>query len=339
MFGIKYIKFHPTEFVLQYRGGKIVREGAGQAFTYFSAFTSLVKIPLASVDVPFIFEAITADFQAVTMQGSLTYRVSDPRKLSALMNFTLDAKGQAYLSDDPHKLPKRLIDHTQVLTRSLLKTMDLRSALTGIDTIIADLQQGLSRAEPITLLGIDVIGLSILAIKPTPETARALEAEAREQILLEADEAIYSRRNAAVEQERNIKENELNTEIAVENKRRQIRETKMDAEKSVQQKRRELEEAKKSTEIALEDMNKTLTALAVENAKAKADAKAYAVKVLVEPVSTLDPKILQALTNTSMDSGQLISLAFRELAESADKIGQLNISPELLTALVPPKAN
>ena len=40
-----------------------------------------------------------------------------------------------------------------------------------------------------------------------------------------SDEAIYARRNAAVEQERRIKESELNTEIAVEEKKRQIRET------------------------------------------------------------------------------------------------------------------
>ena len=52
----------------------------------------------------------------------------------------------------------------------------------------------------------------------------------------EADEAIYARRNSAVEQERAIKENELNTEIAIETKKRQIRETQMDAERAVQEK-------------------------------------------------------------------------------------------------------
>lgn len=336
MLGFKYIKVHPTDFILQYRGGNIVREGAGQAFYYFAPLTSLVKIPLASVDVPFIFEAVTNDFQELTVQGVLTYRVSDPQKLSKLMNFTLSADGNEYLTEDPQKLPQRLINHTQVLTRSLLKTMDLRNALTGIDTIVQTLRSGLQGAELITQLGIEILGLSILAIRPTPETSRALEAEAREQILREADEAIYSRRNAAVEQERNIKENELNTEIAVENKKRQIRETQMDAEKSVQQKKRELEESRMSAKISLEEMNKTLTKLSAENAREQADAKAYAVSALVEPVSNLDPKVLQALTNAGMDSRQLISLAFRELAESAEKIGQLNISPDLLSALIAP---
>jgi regulator of protease activity HflC (stomatin/prohibitin superfamily) len=109
-----------------------------------------------------------------------------------------------------------------VLTRNSLKALPLRNALGQSDNLVSSLQQGLQNAEAIASLGIEVLGLSILAIKPTLETSRALEAEAREQILREADEAIYAQRNAAVEQERSIKENKLNTEIAIENKKRQI---------------------------------------------------------------------------------------------------------------------
>ena len=61
--------------------------------------------------------------------------------------------------------------------------------------------------------------MAFKAIQPV-----ALEAETREKILKESDDAIYLRRNSSVEQERKIKENELNTEIAVENKKKQIKE-------------------------------------------------------------------------------------------------------------------
>src|SRR5207244_13158338 len=114
----------------------------------------------------------------------------------------------------------------------------------------------------ITQLGLEILGLSILAIKPTPETARALEAETREQLLKEADEAIYARRNSAVEQERAIKENELNTEIAVENKKRQIRETQMDAERAVQEKEGLLKKEALEANIGLEERRKSLVTLA-----------------------------------------------------------------------------
>ena len=55
-----------------------------------------------------------------------------------------------------------------------------------------------------------------------------------------ADEAIYERRNTAVELERKIKENELNTQIAVEQKQRQVRETKLQADLAVERGHTEL---------------------------------------------------------------------------------------------------
>jgi regulator of protease activity HflC (stomatin/prohibitin superfamily) len=334
MFGFKFIKVQPTDFILQYRGGKLVREGRGLSFFYFAPTSSLVLIPEASVDAPFIFEEVTADFQEVTVQGQITYRVSDAKKLSRLMNFTLAANGRDYTSDDPQKLPQRLVNHAQVLTRSSLKALPLREALAQTGGLEQTLRDGLRDAEAITSLGIEVLGLSILAVRPTPETARALEAEAREQILREADEAVYARRNAAVEQERGIKENELNTEIAVENKKRQIRETQMEAEKSVQGKRRELREAEMATEVALEDSRKELVALSTANAREQADAQAYAVAAVMKALAGTDPKVLQALTSVGVDPGRLVALAFKELAEGTDKIGQLNISPDLLRELL-----
>jgi hypothetical protein len=92
-------------------------------------------------------------------------------------------------------------------------------------------------APAVAMLGVEMLGLSIVSIQPTPEMARALEAEAREALQRLADEAIYARRNAAVEQERRIRKSELNTQIAVEEKQRQIRETQMAAEIAVEEQR------------------------------------------------------------------------------------------------------
>src|SRR5262245_14562807 len=272
MFGIRFIKVGPTDFVMQFKRGQVVMEGAGLSFFYFAPTTSLVLVPVGSVDVPFIFEEVTADFQHVTVQGQITYRVTDPKKLSQLMNFTLSPSGKEYSSDDPKKLPQRLINHTQMLTRASLKLLALSEALGSSESLVGSLREELQNVNAIKSLGIEILGLSIFAIRPTPETARALEADAREQILREADEAIYARRNAAVEQERAIRENELNTEIAVEHKKRQIREAQMEAEKSIQEKRRELLEAEMVAKIALEEKNKELVACSTANAREEADA-------------------------------------------------------------------
>jgi len=334
MLGIRFIKVEPTSFVMQFKRGNIVREGAGLSFMYFAPATSLVMVPIGSVDAPFIFEEVTADFQQVTVQGQITYRVANPKKLAQLMNFTLSPGGQDYTSDDPQKLPLRLINHAHVLTRATLKSLSLREALGRSDSLETALREGLAKAESIASLGVEILDLSILAIRPTPETARALEAEAREQILRQADDAIYARRNAAVEKEREIKENELNTEIAVENKKRQIRETQMEAEKSVQQKKHELQENEMASKISLEEKNKSLVALSTANAREESDAKAYAISTAMKALAQTDPKIIQALAGMGMDPGQLVARAFMELAEGAEKIGQLNISPDLLRELL-----
>jgi regulator of protease activity HflC (stomatin/prohibitin superfamily) len=334
MFGIRFIKTPPTTYLLQFRNGRIVREGTGLSFYYYAPTASLVAIPVGSSDEPFIFEETTADHQTITLQGQVTYRVGEAKKLAGLMNFTLAANGQTYLSEDPEKLPQRVINLVHVLARTELEKLTLREAMRAAESLAANVRKGLSASPEISALGIEVMGLSILAIKPTPETARALEAETREQLLLKADEAIFLRRNAAVEQERTIKENELNTEVAVENKKRQIREAQMDAERAVQEKKHLLEASALEAGIALEEKRKSLVSLAAENAKTEADARAYGVSATMRALESADPRTLQALANNGMKPEQLIAVAFQEIADKAEKIGELNISPDLLRELL-----
>jgi hypothetical protein len=334
MIGLRFIKVQPTTYVLQYQRGKVVREGLGLSFFYYSPTTSLVSVPVASTDTPFIFQETTADFQTVTIQGQVTYRVGQPKRLAALMNYTLARDGETYRSEDPAKLPERIIHVLNVLARAELQKLPLRDAIRASDELVKVVKAGLTASDEITSLGLEVLGLSILAIKPTPETARALEAETRERLFREADEAIYARRNSAVEQERAIKENELNTEIAVENKKREIREAQMEAERAVQEKETLVRKEALEANIGLEERRKDLVALAADNSRAESDARAYGVASTMKALGSADAKILQALASTGMKPEQLIAFAFQELAGKADKIGQLNISPDLLRELM-----
>ena len=128
MFGIRYIKVTPTTHVMQYRSGTVVREGAGLAFFCFAPTSEIVQIPLASTDVPFVFNEVTADFQDVTIQGELTYRIKQPVELAALLDFSVDRQGR-YRSDDPSKLGDRLIHTSQILARAFhAKTRTARIA-------------------------------------------------------------------------------------------------------------------------------------------------------------------------------------------------------------------
>ncbi len=311
---INFMKVPPTTYVLQYKAGKIKREGAGLSFFYYGPTSTIVAVPMVSTDVPFVFQEATADFQTVNIQGQFTYRVADPKRLASLLDFSLDSR-TAYSSDDPRKLPERLVHTLQTLTRSITQRLALKAVLVSSDAIVAEALEKFRGSEAVGNLGIEVLSLSILAVKPTPETSRALEAEAREALQRRADQAIYARRNAAVEQERLIKETELNTEIAVEEKKRQIRETQMAAE------------------IAVEEQRAKLIDHRVENERKDADSKAYALTETLKPLRGLDWKTLMMLGGKAADAKAMIALAFQEMAENAQKIGELNISPDLLTSL------
>lgn len=332
MFGLRYAKTSPSTYVIQYRNGQPVREGTGLAFFYFAPNASLVSVPLESVDVPFMFNEVSSDFQEVTVQGQVTYRVADPKLLASLMNFTLKPNGE-YVSEDPTRLPQRVVNAVQVQLRSVLSGQTLHELLRGSEQMVQNVRDGLRRPDGLASLGLELVNLAVLAVRPNPETSRALESTVREQILKQADDAMYLRRNSAIEQERAVKENELNTEIAIETKKRQIRETQLEAERAALEKRQQIQDQEMAGRIALEDKNKALTDLRVENARKEADAKAYAVGSVMKAVHGIDPKVLQALTVGNADPSALIAMAFQGLAENAERIGELNISPDLLQQL------
>ena len=71
-----------------------------------------------------------------------------------------------------------------------------------------------------------------------------------------------------------------------------------------------------------------------ENSKTRADAQAYTVEATLKPLAALDPKSLQVLSARSVDPRLLVAMAFQEIAANATKVGNLNISPELLETLL-----
>jgi hypothetical protein len=315
MLGVSFMKADPTTYVFHYVGGRVKREGAGLSFFYYAPSSTVVAVPVGSRDVPFVFNETTADFQTVTIQGTISYRIADPARVVSMLDFSVTSAGH-YRSDDPEALGDRIAQTAQVLARTSTGRMSLREALASADELSADVLVGLRDSELARTHGVEVLGVAVLAVRPTPETARALEAEAREALLRRADEAVYARRNAAVEQERTIRESELNTEIAVEEKRRQIRETQMAAD------------------VALEEQRAALVDLRAENDRKDSDSRAYALEATLTPLKGADWKTLMAVGTGGADPRLMVALAFRELAENAGKIGELNVSPDLLRELI-----
>lgn len=297
MFGvIGFFKGEPTEFVIRYRSGQSVQEGQGLAFFYLKPSTSIVAVPTSSVDVSFVFQEATGNFQAVTIQGQFTYRIADPRRATQLLNFTIEPHRRTYLSADPEKLNQRITNVIQIETRREVLARPLEAVLRESEAIAAAVLARVQTQSLLATMGVELLSVYFLSAKPTPEVAKALEAEYRERLLRTADEAIYARRAAAVAEERKIKENELQNQIALEQQRQEfIQREGTNAEQEAEFRGRALEK--------------------------EAEHRARAVELELAAYRTLDPRAV-------------LALGLREIGQNAQKVGNLTITSEILGALL-----
>lgn len=335
MFGINHIKFDSMTYVLYYKNGVLKKEGKGLSFYYLSMNSSIVAIPMGSNDLPFIFQESTADYQNVTIQGQISYQISNPKMLADILDFTI-TESKSYKSNDIEKLNQRIINEAQTATSTFIHGKRLKEAIRSAKEIEDRILEGLKSSASIKMMGIEILGANVLAIQASPEMAKALETETRERLQQEADQAIYDRRNFAVEQERKIKESELNTEIAIEEKQKQIDEKRMESEVQRMDNNRRLREMEIEADIVVEEQRKFLIDQKTENDRKEAEVEALKLEAMLKPYKDFDWRALSALTGNG-DARNNIALAFRELAENASKIGTLNISPDLLDTMLKSK--
>ena len=222
---ISYYKGEPNTYTICSRNGEVVRHGAGINFWYSPITTSISAVPLASQESQFIFNETTADFQEVSIQGSLTYRLDKPLEIAERLNYTLLPRSHRYKSEDPSLLVQRVVNSVQAHTRSQVNQLSLQEALTEVKDLSAVIFDAVVTAPDLAGLGIVLEGLHFTAVKATPEMQKALEADFRESLHKRADQAIYDRRKAAVEEERKIRESEMNTDIELENRRKNLVDT------------------------------------------------------------------------------------------------------------------
>ena len=258
---------------------------------------------------------MTSDFQGINIQGDISYIIRDYEKVAGMIDFsyTSEPEYENKKAEAKQVLGKRITNLAKTSASKFVNARDVKAVIHAQEELATFLTQEMTSNEAIKELGLEVVTVSILAVSPSMETKKALEAATREQIMQQQDDAIYKRRNAAIEQERIVKENELNTEIKVAEK---------EHENQMLRQKNALEEVELETQVT----------------KERADSKAYANEVVLKVMESVDKEILLAILLSGMDSKTLIAKAFNSLAENTDKIGNLNISPDLLETLTSVKA-
>jgi regulator of protease activity HflC (stomatin/prohibitin superfamily) len=297
MFDIGYFKGEPTDYVLKFVSGRVQREGPGLAFFYFKHNTQIVTVPTSGIDANFVFNEVTNNFQTVTLQGQLTYRIQNPKMAASLLNFAVDPIKRNYVSNDPEKLPARISNVVQIETRSEIQKRSLEETLRDSQAIAAEVLRRLRDGSPVLqAMGAELLSVYFLSARPTPEVAKALEADYRETLLRKADEATYARRAAAVDEERKIKEKEL------------------------------------SSDKALEEQRSALIDLQGENARKEAENRGKALELEAQFKAKAAEAEMGAYRN--VDPRLLLAYSMKELGQNAGQIGNLTITTDVLAGLL-----
>ena len=248
--------------------------------------------------------------------------------------FRSEKEYEQVLFDAKEKISNKVINAAKVSVVQLICNKDVREAISISRELEKILFEDLQENGMLKKYGLTILGVSILSVLPGKDTKHALESTTREQILKEQDDAIYKRRNACIEQERVIRENELQTEISIAEKEKEKKEKEMDTRRLIQEHEAEILQKEIQNSIAIEEEKIKLTDLEVENAKRTSDSKAYDLRVQLEVYKEMDPAVLEILAMNGMDSKKVIAKAFMGLGERAERIGNLNVSPELLSSLL-----
>lgn len=316
---IRHLRAEPSFHVLRFRRGKRVGSGRGLAFWFRPLSTSVAEIPMDDRELPFLFHGRTQDFQDATVQGVITFRVSDPEKVAKRVDFALDLRTGVLLKQPLEKLAGLLTELAQQFALSYVAQTPLRHVLAeGVAEIRELVWQGLRQEAELAEMGLEVVAVRVGAVKPVAEVEKALQVPVREAIQQEADEATFRRRAEAVEKERAIQENELQNQIELAR-----RESNLINQRGENEKKRVTDEAAAARITAEAEAERTGI-----QARAQADRI-----VAVEEAKVKGEKERMAIYR-DFPTQRLLGLAAQGLAGKLERIEHLNLTPDLLGTLL-----
>ncbi|WOP19136.1 SPFH domain-containing protein [Raineyella sp. LH-20] len=313
---VRHLRGSSTAHVEQIRDGRPVRAGVGASFWFRPLSAVLNEVPVDDRELPLLFHARTSDFQDVTVQATMTYRVTDPATAAGRIDFSIDPETGRWRGTPLDQVAGLLTESAQQYAIDLLATADLTAAMAGgVGPIRTVITEGLRGDGRLAETGITVVGVRVVAVRPAPEVEKALRTPTREQVQQEADKATFERRAVAVERERAIGENELQTQIELARREEQL------VSQRGANSRREAEENAAAGAIAADaEARRTITL-----------AEARAESTRLAGVAAGDAEAAKVAAYRDAPETILLALAVKDLAANLPTIETLVLSPDLIS--------
>ncbi|WP_030437369.1 SPFH domain-containing protein [Actinoplanes subtropicus] len=338
---LRHLRGTPTSWVRHTVGGKPRKQGTGLSFWYRPLTAVLSEVPVDDRELPLLFHARTEDFADVTVQATVTYRFSDPGAAAGRLDFSIDPYQGRWRGQPLDQVATLLAELAQQPALDLLARLPLAEALTaGIAPVRQGVADALAHDPRLTETGVTVVSARVVAIRPEPDLERALQTPTREQVQQDADRATYARRANAVQQERAIAENELQSKIELARREQQLveqrgantrREAELDAESQLVTARGEAQRQEVAAHGAAERARLTAGAEA-DASRVRDEARAAGARVV--GLAEAEAEAARLAAYRDLPPAVLRSLALKELAQHVPAIGELTVTPDLLSKLI-----
>jgi len=316
---LRHLRGTTTTHVQHVRNGRTLHSGVAAAFWFRPLSAVLSEVPVDDRELPLLFHARTADFQDVTVQATVTFRVTDPVAVAGRIDFSIDPDTGRWRSTPLDQVAGLLTETAQQYALDLIAGSVLTVILTGgVAPVREAIAAGLDRDGRLAETGIAVIGVRVVAIRPEPEVERALQTPTREQVQQDADKAMFERRAVAVERERAIGENELQTQIELAR-----REEQLVAQRGANA-RRDAEEVAAAGLIATDAEARRTERLAEANAEA----------TRVHGLAEGEAEAARLAAYRDLPEAVLLGLAVKDLAANLPHIDSLVLTPDLLAPVL-----
>jgi regulator of protease activity HflC (stomatin/prohibitin superfamily) len=316
---IRHLRAEPTAYVLRYRRGRLVGEGPGLAFWFRPLHAAVAELPVDDRELPFLFHVRSADFQELTVQGAISFRVAEPQRLAERVDFTIDLASGRWREAPLEQVAALIGQLAQQFVIDDIAHHDLPAILArGVAPLRERIASGLAEEPALEALGIAVVAVRVANIAPEAEVEKALRQPTREAIQQEADEATFARRALAVEKERAIAENELQNRIELARREEQL----VGQEGANQQRRAQEEAAAAKIDAQAGDERGRLAA------RREADT------IDLVQAAKLRAERERAEIQGAMPPTVLFALALHELAGQLGQIEHLTITPDLVAPLL-----
>lgn len=302
--GLRHLRGAPTVHVRHVRRGKVLHDGVGLSFWFHPRTAVLSEVPVDDRELPMLFHARTRDHQDVTVQLTVTYRCTDPATTTSRIDFSIDPDTGTWRHDPLSQIANTLTENTQQHALEILATLELGTAIqVGVDKV----KEATTRKLTATHIGLEIIDIRVVAIRPDAEMEKALQTTVREKVQQEADRATFERRALAVERERAISENELQNQIELA-------------------KREELLVVQRGANT-LKQAQDHATATRIAD-----DARAEGIRKLAEAEAAGEKARLDAYREAAPET--LYALAAKELAGNLPEIGSITLTPDMIAPLL-----